>query len=196
MKSIKRPSPAIVVAVLALVLALGGSAYAVTIAPTDSVRTSSIKDGEVRSRDVLNNTLRGPDIATASVGARVLADNAVDSGELAPLSVGSDELSGVTTVTSNSGATVDADGTTNGGAFTHVGVTAQCPVGTVLLHGGARWVEPSNGGSQNSAVFIQEQYRSGSGNAWTVEGIVDFGASGNIKLQAQAYCLEAGNPAS
>lgn len=196
MKSIKRPSPAMVVAVLALVLALGGSAYAVTIAPANSVRTASIKDNEVRSRDVFNNSLRGADMATASVGARVLAGNSVDSSELAALSVGAEELSGVTTVAANSAATVDADGTTNGGAFTHVAATAQCPVGTVLLHGGARWVEPSSGGSQNSAVFLQEQYRSGSGNDWTVEGIVDFGASGNIKLQALAYCLEAGDPAS
>lgn len=181
-----RPSPALIVAVLALVLALGGSAYAAAIAPANSVRTASIKDGEVRSRDLLDGTVRAAD----------LAEDSVDSSELAPLSVGSEELSGVTTVTSNSAATLDADGTTNGGSFTHVAATAHCPVGTVLVHGGARWVEPSTGGSQNSAVFLQEQYRSGGGNDWTVEGIVDFGASGNIKLQAQAYCLEAGDPAS
>jgi hypothetical protein len=178
MKKFRLPRPATVIACLALVFALGGTAAHAA----NTVRSGDIVDGEVRSRDVMNRNLKGLDIADNSLGNRVLGANSVTS----------EQLTGIFTVTSNSTAVSDADGTTNGGQFTHVGATAQCPAGSDLISGGARWVDPSGMGTQNSAVFLQEQYRSGSGNDWTVEGIVDFGAQGNIKLQAQAYCLTAG----
>lgn len=177
------PSPALVVATLALVLAIGGSAYAVTLAPANSVVSSSIADGQVRSRDLLNGGIKDKDVAAGGLTGRVLADGAVGGPTLAPVQV----------VTSVSGATADADGNNNGGAFNVVKVTASCSVGTRLLGGGARWVQPSsNANTPDGALHIQEQYASNDGTAWTVEGIVDFGAQGNIRLQAEAYCLREG----
>lgn len=164
----RRPSPALIVAVAALVLSLGGSAYAAAVAPPNSVRSSSIQ----------NRTIKGVDVAFDTLGPRVIGPNAVTSSELAALF----------TATADSAAVTD-DGTSNGGSVTHVAVTANCPDGTDLVSGGARWVDPSVVGAGNANVYVQEQYRSGAGNSWTVEGIVDFGASGSIKLQAQAYCL-------
>lgn len=173
------PSPALVVATLALVLAVGGSAYAVTLAPANSVVSSSIADGQVRSRDLLNGGIKDKDVAEDALSERVLG---VDS-------VGPEELGAIETFTATSAPTQDADGTTNGGTFTVVKVTATCPVEYQLIGGGARWVQPSNNGAADSAVFIQEQYSSNLGTSWTVEGVVDFGASGNIRLQSEAYCL-------
>ena len=174
----RRPSASLVIASLALLFTMGGTtAYA-----ANTVRSTDIVDGQVRSRDVMNFNLKGGDIADDSLGARVIGQDAVTS----------QELSATFTVTSDSAATTDADGTSNGGTYGYAAATAQCPAGSDLIGGGARWVSPSNAGSQNANVYIQEQYRSGAGNDWTVEGIVDFGASGNIRLQSQAYCLTAG----
>lgn len=176
------PSPALVVATIALLLAVGGSAYAVAVAPPNSVVSSSIADGQVRSRDVLNGTLKDKDVGEGALTGRVLAEGAVGGPSLAPVQV----------VTAVSAQTTDADGTNNGGGFNVVKVTASCSAGTTLLAGGARWVQPSSAGTSDGAVHLQEQYASNNGTAWTVEGIVDFGAQGNIRLQAEAYCLREG----
>jgi hypothetical protein len=42
---------------LALFVALSGSAYATTIAPKNSVRSKSIRDGAVHSRDIRNHSV-------------------------------------------------------------------------------------------------------------------------------------------
>jgi hypothetical protein len=61
-----RPSPAMVVAVLALFVALGGVGYALTI-PRNSVGAKQIKRGAVRSIEVRNNKLTGRDIRESTL---------------------------------------------------------------------------------------------------------------------------------
>jgi hypothetical protein len=56
------PSPALVVASLALFVALGGTGYAVTALPRDSVTSTQVKDGSLEATD-LSASLRG-DIST------------------------------------------------------------------------------------------------------------------------------------
>ncbi len=51
-----------VVAAIALFVALGGSAYAVSIAPKNSVTSKSIKKGSVKSVDVKNNNVKSVDV--------------------------------------------------------------------------------------------------------------------------------------
>jgi hypothetical protein len=64
MRRIRRflPSPAMVVAVAALVMSLGGSAYALVITG------KSIKNGSVTNKDIRNRSLTGHDIRKDSVG--------------------------------------------------------------------------------------------------------------------------------
>jgi hypothetical protein len=59
MRSLSRakPSPAMVVALIALFVALTGVGYAVTELPENSVRSKQIKNGQVRSVDVADNGL-------------------------------------------------------------------------------------------------------------------------------------------
>jgi hypothetical protein len=64
----RRPSPAMVVALLALFVALGGSSYAaLRIASAqivnNSVRSKDIRNNDVLSKDIRNSTIRGADIA-------------------------------------------------------------------------------------------------------------------------------------
>ena len=68
------PSPAMVVAVVALVMSLSGGAYALVITG------KSIKNGSITNKDVRNHTLTGNDMRKNSVGG-----GAVDEATLGPV---------------------------------------------------------------------------------------------------------------
>jgi hypothetical protein len=68
------PSPAMVVAVTALVLSLSGGAYALVITG------KSIKNGSITNKDVRNRTLTGNDMRKDSVGG-----GAIDEATLGPV---------------------------------------------------------------------------------------------------------------
>jgi hypothetical protein len=57
----RRPSPAIVIACAALLIALGGASYAATVLPRNSVGTAQLKNNAVTSRKVKNRSLLGVD---------------------------------------------------------------------------------------------------------------------------------------
>ena len=65
LRHLKPPSPALVIAVIALFVALGGGAYAAL-----RVGSKQIVDNSVRSQDVRNGALRGGDFALDTVGGR------------------------------------------------------------------------------------------------------------------------------
>jgi hypothetical protein len=76
MRRIRRflPSPAMIVAVTALVMSLGGSAYALVITG------KSIKNGSVTNKDIRNRSLTGNDIRKDRIGG-----GAVDEATLGPV---------------------------------------------------------------------------------------------------------------
>jgi hypothetical protein len=53
----RRPSPATVIAVIALVVALGGTSYAAVTLPRNSVGTAQLKNNAVNSLKVANGSL-------------------------------------------------------------------------------------------------------------------------------------------
>ena len=61
-----RLSYANVTATIALFLALGGGAYAMTL-PNNSVKSKTIKNGQVKSADVQNNGVTGTDVKESSL---------------------------------------------------------------------------------------------------------------------------------
>jgi hypothetical protein len=72
-----RPSPALVVACLALTIALGGTSYAAVTLPRNSVGTKQLKRNAVTSPKVKNNALTGADILESRLGRVPSAANAV-----------------------------------------------------------------------------------------------------------------------
>jgi hypothetical protein len=72
------------VALLALFVALGGSAYAVKAAsaPANSVVTKSIKKGAVTRLKIADGAVGGPQIADGGVGTADLADGAVTGSKV------------------------------------------------------------------------------------------------------------------
>jgi hypothetical protein len=63
-----RPSPAMVVACLALGIALGGTSYAAIKLPRNSVGTKQLKKNAVTSPKVKNNAITGADVLESSLG--------------------------------------------------------------------------------------------------------------------------------
>ena len=84
-----RPSPAMVVALLALFVAMGGAGYAATQLPvnsvgsrqlkTDAVKSSKVKNGTLNSGDVKDNSLTGGDIDESRLGIVPGAINAFNA---------------------------------------------------------------------------------------------------------------------
>ncbi len=82
MKSIlrRRPSPALVISLIALFVSLGGVSYGVATGSIDSreiknntVRTVDLRNNDVRTRDLRNNEVRGRDIRNSTVQGRDVA---------------------------------------------------------------------------------------------------------------------------
>jgi hypothetical protein len=62
-KRIRRPSPATVIACIALAVALGGTGYAATVLPPNSVGRAQLRNNAVNSAKVANFSLRRGDFA-------------------------------------------------------------------------------------------------------------------------------------
>ncbi|HEY5815963.1 MAG TPA: hypothetical protein VIS95_06440 [Solirubrobacterales bacterium] len=83
-----RPSPALVIACVALFAALSGSAMAAKFA----VRSAQIVNGTVRTVDLRDNAVNSPKIADAAVTATDLGTDSVGSEEIAKDAVNTDEI--------------------------------------------------------------------------------------------------------
>jgi len=82
--SSRRPSPAMIVALLALFVSLSGVSYGVATGFIDSreiknneVRSVDIRNNQIRTRDLRNNEVRGIDIRNSTVRGRDIALNTV-----------------------------------------------------------------------------------------------------------------------
>jgi hypothetical protein len=81
-----------IVATLALFVALGGSAAAVTTLPRDSVGSPQIRMDAVRSPEIAKDAVRAPEIAKDAVRSPEIAQDAVRAPEIADGAVGGSEL--------------------------------------------------------------------------------------------------------
>src|SRR5262245_11588404 len=72
-----------VVAVLALFVALGAGAYAINKAPRNSVVSRSIKNGQVRTKDLAKNAVKAQKLAAGAVDSSKVLDNSLTPADLA-----------------------------------------------------------------------------------------------------------------
>jgi hypothetical protein len=91
------PSPAMVVAIVALVMSLGGSAYALVITG------KSIRNNSVTGKDIRKHSLRGHDLRANTVGGGAIKESSLG---LVPAAVNAGSAAGLDTW-----AVVNADGT-------------------------------------------------------------------------------------
>lgn len=97
------PSPAMAVALVALFMAMGGSAYALV------VTSGSIKNNTIRSVDVRNGGLNGGDIRRDAIGGRAIKESTLGPVLASAVTEGSQHFA----VVNGGGQQVRARGTTS-----------------------------------------------------------------------------------
>jgi hypothetical protein len=166
-----RPSPAMIVALIALFVALSGSTYAVTRVPKRSVGPAQIKSKAVRTRHlkarnvtrtkiarsavdsslVQNDSLRGSDILESSLGTVPSATKAASADKVNGLSVQKFSFRGPagtasTNVLNVGGLALNA-GCNLGPA---VSVSASTTVSDANIHSGGTW------GAANQSFYVED----------------------------------------
>jgi hypothetical protein len=81
-RSLGRPSPAMVVAILALCFAVGGTAFAAVKLGKNAVKTKNIKNKAVTESKIAPNAVTGDKIAGNAVTESKIAGGAVSPGKL------------------------------------------------------------------------------------------------------------------
>lgn len=147
---LRRPSPAMVVSCIALSVALGGTGYAATALPKNSVGTKQLRTGAVAASDLRPNVVttgkvRDGSLRKADFGAGELPAGATGApgpkGETGPKgdpgpkgdtgAAGATGTTGAATVRTVTAAADIPDGS-------KVSVDAFCPAGQQAIGGGAR----------------------------------------------------------
>jgi hypothetical protein len=127
------PSPAMVVACIALTVALAGTSYAAIRLPANSVGTAQLKRAAVTGAKVKKNSLTGTQIRETTLERvpKALQADSADSADSAAALGRIDYVSGTVSVL--------------GGASTATRGTANCPAGAFATGGGAKMTDPNNG---------------------------------------------------
>jgi hypothetical protein len=215
-----RPSPALVISLLALFVALSGVGYAAT-----QIGTAQIKNGAVTAKKlhknavtkakIKNNAVTKVKIKNGSVGTNKLIDLSVTTGKLADAAVTSDKLAdqAVTTdkladasVTTGKLADASVTGSKIGAdavGSAQLGTTQQAVSASVAIGAGGNAVaaiacpagtQVLSGGGGASSFFVNavESFQSGNGWIWVAHNYT--GAAQTIF--ATAVCLNAAAPAA
>jgi len=205
--SIRKPSPAMAVALVALFVSLGGVSYAVAAA---SIGSRELRDGSVRGEDVRNGTLRGRDIRDGSLQGREIHTGTVQSrdvrdGSLRGLDVNDRSLGGADIASNSVGGAevrestlklsrlggIDAaryvknvrqvrTASANDAVTPKVAPPARCPRGSRLVGGGARVVSAA-------PVPVALSANGPSGNSWVAAAYATAPAA-SWQLVSVAIC--------
>ena len=166
MTTIRRfqPTPAFVLALIALVVAMSGTAVAVTAIAPNSVKSKHIVNGQVKVKDLAADSVRGPKVQDASLSGADVADASLAGADVADESLaGADVQNGSLTGEdvqddSLTGADVN-ESTLQGvmasrvrmvstqGAPTQFGqeFVANCAPSEKAIGGGGAWIQPATG---------------------------------------------------
>src|SRR6185437_492583 len=156
MPKLKMPSPAMIVALIALVLSLGGNAFAVSQGhgggrhhkirkgeiAKGAVTAANLAKGSVTSRAIKKASVGGEAIAPGAVGAAQLAPDSVTAGAIAPSSVYAPALGPITIATA---PIKDLDEAADLSTWTNSSTaTATCPTNDKVLSGSTTILNPGN----------------------------------------------------
>jgi hypothetical protein len=128
--SLRRPSPAMVVACVALVVALGGTSYATVLqVPKSSVGTAQLKTGAVTTKKIASNAITAAKVRNGSLLKADFRAGQLPAGPTGPQGpAGAPGLSAVERVEVTSPST----------STTSKSAQIACPSGKRLMGGGAR----------------------------------------------------------
>jgi hypothetical protein len=173
-----RPSPAMVVAFIALFVAIGGSSYAVTRLPSGSVGSKQLKKNAVTGAKVKNRSLTAADIKVESLAGVASAANATNAGHAAA-AAGLDRVVYVNQPSAVGPATGDPTNPT----VTIAGAVATCPPGTFAIGGGV-------GVDDNTNTAVVDSFVNPGGHGWAARvDNADTGAAHGFTVVA--VCVAA-----
>src|SRR5215212_8929512 len=111
-----------VISLVALFVALGGGAYAVTMAPPDSVDSAAIIDGQVNRPDVANSSVDSGAILNQDVKRHDVADQAITGAQVKDGSLSGQQVDGLTPsdVNSTVAAPHSSDSVASGNQYQNV----------------------------------------------------------------------------
>jgi hypothetical protein len=167
----KVPSPAMVLAAIALLVALGGTSIAaVSNVPRNSVGTPHLKANAVTSAKIRNNQITSADVRNRSLLRSDFRPGQLPAGPTGPQ--GPPGLSGREQVSAESVLTSGAPKT----------VTANCPAGKKVIGGGT---EVSGAG--RARVTVTESHPVGDAG-WEAEAFEAVATPATWKLVVHAIC--------
>jgi hypothetical protein len=205
-----RPSPALVIACIALFAALTGSAIAAGVGK-NTVRSPQIVDGTIRTIDLRDNSVAAGKVAPDAIDTTEIAENGVDSSDVAPESltaadlgaasvtssevadqsltandlgpdsVGSSELQAGAVRASELGPIIAVSNSTTIKTGNNASVSVDCPTGTVAISGG------NTAGDYRVAATGAQR----TGNGWIAHA--HSYAPADTSLTVYAYCLSGGS---
>jgi len=206
-----RISPAMILSIVALFVALGGSAYAVGIGK-NTVRSPQIVDGAVRTIDVRDNAVNAAKIAPDAVGNEELAENSVTSQQVVDETLTNQDL-GTASVTSDEVAdqsltATDLGPNSVGSSELQTGAVRAAELGTIIQVSQTEAIKGNNGNKTAEILCpagttvisgggfgtVYSIHMSGSfrnGNGWRVDAKNTSANDANIT--AYAYCLSGGS---
>jgi hypothetical protein len=171
-----RPSPALIVAIVALIVALGGTSYAALYLPSNVVGTSQLKKGAVTTRKIKNGAVTGNKVAANTItGGNIQLSTlgTVPSATSATSATTANGLDGVQIV---AGPTVSTSSTQGQG-------TAACPSGMQAI-GGDAVLDSSNTYVDNVGI----QSSGATDNQVSVE-VTNPNQPSSISFNAYAVCI-------
>jgi hypothetical protein len=113
----RRPSPALVVSTIALIVALGGTSYAAFSLPKNSIGSKQLKNGIVTGSKIANSAVTTSKIKNGAITTRKLGNGAVTARQLNVAGVTVPNALHANSADAATNAT-NADNATNAGAAT------------------------------------------------------------------------------
>lgn len=159
MKLITTNRYAAVTATMALVVALGGTSYAVTQIDKNSVGSKQIKNGSIKNKDIKNKTIKGKKIAKAAITTGKVKDDSLTGKDIDESTLGS----------------VPAADAVDGNAISKVRYESAPAVGTTttLFEGGGMRVTAECGALGVITLEAQSTADDGSLYATAIDGSAD-----------------------
>jgi hypothetical protein len=188
--STRRPSPALVIAMLALFVALGGTGYAAATGSIDgreiknnTISTNDIRSNTVRGSDVRTNTLTGSDISETRLG-KVPSASKADSATSATSAANAAAVGGVAPGRLVRDYEYLTASSTDPGASKQVFIN--CPAGKNVIGGGT-----AVQGTDAAYVAVDRPISTVPGtapNQWFGQGEALDGTDTNFTVSATVIC--------
>ncbi len=168
----KKPSPSMIVAMVALFIALSGGAYAgVTL---NQVRSVHIKNGEVKTADLANNVVKRAKINNNAVNSAKVANGSLQAADLSAAAQialkGNQGVQGIPGIPGAPGVvgaiTVQRTDVPLADAATAPAL-ATCPAGTRIIGGGTTILDS---GSTDISVTVSRPFLTGAPNGLPESG--------------------------